>query len=59
MNQLCFEKVRVMFNWTEHTITWEIRVFKMEAECKMCGGKVSAPEDAIIGEIVSCSDCGH
>jgi hypothetical protein len=31
----------------------------MEAECKIFGGKVSAPEDAIKGEIVSCSDCGH
>ena len=31
---------------------------KMNMECKMCGGKVIVPDDALKGEIVSCGDCG-
>ena len=29
----------------------------MNAECKECGAAISVPDDAIVGEIVSCKDC--
>ena len=30
----------------------------MIAKCLECEGNVSVPEDAVVGEIVTCSDCG-
>ncbi|MEM1545524.1 MAG: lysine biosynthesis protein LysW [Candidatus Methanomethylicia archaeon] len=30
----------------------------MKALCLQCEGEVSIPEDAVIGEIVTCPDCG-
>jgi len=29
----------------------------LNAECKECGAAISVPDDAIVGEIVSCKDC--
>ncbi len=29
----------------------------METSCKECGAGIAVPEDAIVGEIVSCKDC--
>ncbi|MGB9728314.1 MAG: alpha-aminoadipate/glutamate carrier protein LysW/ArgW [Thermoprotei archaeon] len=26
--------------------------------CQVCGGTITIPDDAIVGEIVSCPDCG-
>ncbi|MGC8948111.1 MAG: alpha-aminoadipate/glutamate carrier protein LysW/ArgW [Thermoprotei archaeon] len=26
--------------------------------CQECGGTITIPDDAIVGEIVSCPDCG-
>jgi len=31
---------------------------RMNIECKDCGAQISIPEDVVIGEIVSCPDCG-
>lgn len=30
----------------------------MKAVCSECGGMVDVPDDAIVGEIVECADCG-
>ncbi len=30
----------------------------MKGACIECGGTVSIPDDAMLGEIVSCPDCG-
>ena len=30
----------------------------MEATCDECGGLIKIPKDAVVGEIVSCPDCG-
>lgn len=30
----------------------------MKALCLQCEGEVNIPEDAVIGEIVTCPDCG-
>ena len=30
----------------------------MKAECKECGGELNIPGDAVVGEIVTCPDCG-
>ncbi len=30
----------------------------MDSKCVECDGQISIPNDAIIGEIVSCRDCG-
>ena len=30
----------------------------METKCKECDAAISVPTDAIVGEIVSCKDCG-
>ena len=30
----------------------------MKIECKDCGGELNVPEDVVVGEIVSCPDCG-
>lgn len=27
-------------------------------ECPVCGGAVDAPTDAIVGELIDCTDCG-
>ena len=29
----------------------------MDTSCKECGAALSVPDDAIVGEIVSCRDC--
>ncbi|MDG6900717.1 MAG: lysine biosynthesis protein LysW [Nitrososphaerota archaeon] len=29
----------------------------MNTSCKECGAELSVPNDAIVGEIVSCKDC--
>lgn len=30
----------------------------MKTECKDCGAEMKAPEDAVVGEILTCPDCG-
>ena len=30
----------------------------METKCDECGGTIKIPKDAVVGEIVSCPDCG-
>ena len=30
----------------------------MKKECQECGAEISFPDDAVIGEIVTCPDCG-
>ncbi|MGD1834331.1 MAG: alpha-aminoadipate/glutamate carrier protein LysW/ArgW [Nitrososphaeraceae archaeon] len=30
----------------------------MKTECKECGGELDIPGDAVVGEIVTCPDCG-
>ncbi len=30
----------------------------MKIECNDCGAEINLPEDAIVGEIVTCPDCG-
>ena len=30
----------------------------MKKECQECGAEISVPDDAVIGEIVTCPDCG-
>ena len=30
----------------------------MSFTCVDCGAKLEAPEDSIVGEIISCPDCG-
>jgi alpha-aminoadipate carrier protein LysW len=30
----------------------------MKIECKDCGVELNVPEDVVVGEIVSCPDCG-
>lgn len=30
----------------------------MEAVCSECEAKISVPDDAIVGEIVECPECG-
>jgi len=29
-----------------------------KVECQECGAEISVPEDAVVGEIVTCPDCG-
>jgi alpha-aminoadipate carrier protein LysW len=29
-----------------------------KVECQECGADISVPEDAVVGEIVTCPDCG-
>ena len=31
---------------------------KSRVECKECGAEISVPEDAVVGEIITCPDCG-
>ena len=31
---------------------------KPKVECQECGADISVPEDAVVGEIVTCPDCG-
>jgi len=30
----------------------------MKVECQDCGAEISVPEDAVVGEILTCPDCG-
>ncbi len=30
----------------------------MKVICQECGGKIDVPNDVIVGEIISCPDCG-
>jgi alpha-aminoadipate carrier protein LysW len=29
-----------------------------KVECQECGADISLPEDSVVGEIVTCPDCG-
>ena len=31
---------------------------KSTVECQECGAEISVPEDVVIGEILTCPDCG-
>jgi alpha-aminoadipate/glutamate carrier protein LysW len=31
---------------------------KSKVECQECGADISVPEDAVVGEIITCPDCG-
>ena len=31
---------------------------KKTAECPVCGAEVSAADDTVAGELITCSDCG-
>jgi alpha-aminoadipate carrier protein LysW len=31
---------------------------KSKVECQECGADISVPEDSVVGEIVTCPDCG-
>ena len=31
---------------------------KAKIECQECGADISVPADAVVGEIVTCPDCG-
>ncbi|MEO9320053.1 MAG: alpha-aminoadipate/glutamate carrier protein LysW [Nitrososphaera sp.] len=31
---------------------------KAKVECQECGADIGVPEDAVVGEIVTCPDCG-
>ena len=31
---------------------------KSKVECQECGAEISVPEDAVVGEIITCPDCG-
>jgi alpha-aminoadipate/glutamate carrier protein LysW len=31
---------------------------KTKVECQECGAEISVPEDSVVGEIVTCPDCG-
>ncbi len=30
----------------------------IKVTCQECGGTITIPDDAIVGEIISCPDCG-
>lgn len=30
----------------------------MKTKCEECDAEISVPDDAVVGEIVSCRDCG-
>jgi alpha-aminoadipate carrier protein LysW len=30
----------------------------MNKECQECGAEIKIPEDSLVGEIVTCPDCG-
>jgi alpha-aminoadipate carrier protein LysW len=30
----------------------------MKVECQECGAEINIPDDTVIGEIVTCPDCG-
>jgi alpha-aminoadipate/glutamate carrier protein LysW len=30
----------------------------MNKECKDCGAEIKVPDDSVVGEIVTCPDCG-
>ncbi|MEM2926077.1 MAG: alpha-aminoadipate/glutamate carrier protein LysW/ArgW [Candidatus Bathyarchaeia archaeon] len=31
----------------------------MKVKCPECDGNINVPDDAVLGEIVSCPDCGQ
>jgi alpha-aminoadipate/glutamate carrier protein LysW len=31
---------------------------KSKIECQECGAEISIPEDSVVGEIITCPDCG-
>jgi len=31
---------------------------KLKVECQECGADINVPEDSVVGEIVTCPDCG-
>lgn len=31
---------------------------KSKVECQECGADISVPEDVVVGEIITCPDCG-
>ncbi|RLF16029.1 MAG: lysine biosynthesis protein LysW [Thermoprotei archaeon] len=31
----------------------------MKVKCPECGGDIPVPDDVVVGEIVSCPDCGQ
>ena len=30
----------------------------MKIECQDCGGEINVPDDAMVGEVITCPDCG-
>ncbi|MGC2425758.1 MAG: alpha-aminoadipate/glutamate carrier protein LysW [Nitrososphaeraceae archaeon] len=30
----------------------------MKTECQDCGGEINVPDDAMVGEVITCPDCG-
>ncbi|MCL4453366.1 alpha-aminoadipate/glutamate carrier protein LysW [Ferroplasma sp.] len=30
----------------------------METKCKICGEKISVPDDSMVGELLECGSCG-
>jgi alpha-aminoadipate carrier protein LysW len=30
----------------------------MKTECQDCGGEINIPDDAMVGEVITCPDCG-
>jgi len=45
----------VLIDKTKSTmVNWEVNILK----CSECEGDISIPKDAIVGEIVTCPDCG-
>jgi alpha-aminoadipate carrier protein LysW len=31
---------------------------KSKVECQECGAEITVPEDVVVGEIITCPDCG-
>ncbi|MEM1538619.1 MAG: alpha-aminoadipate/glutamate carrier protein LysW/ArgW [Candidatus Nezhaarchaeales archaeon] len=31
----------------------------MKVKCPECDGEINVPEDVVVGEIISCPDCGR
>ena len=30
----------------------------MKIECQDCGGEINIPDDTMVGEVITCPDCG-
>lgn len=30
----------------------------MKTECQDCGAEINVPDDAMVGEVIACPDCG-